>query len=190
MSLYLFFILPLLVSGLVHHLVIIKYNLLPTLARPISLTLFGPTKTYRGLVVMVILSSIAAEFISKFLPISELRISALLAGAVAGLGYSLGELPTSFFKRRTGIPASRQGTGVKGALFYFLEQGDSVFGALICVNFLADLTIIQNLAIFVSGFLLHVIVDSLLYFAGYKKTLPLPAFLKKLLGRKDYLKLG
>src|SRR3989344_6141895 len=176
MRMYLFLIVPFLISGLIHHLVVVKHNLFPVLARPISKGLFGPTKTYRGLIVMVVINSIATWMVSNL---------GLLTGAIVGLGYSLGELPTSFLKRRAGIAPSRQGGGIKGVVFYFLEQGDSVFGALICANFLVELTIIQNVAIFVSGFLLHLVVDGWLYFTGYKKTLPLPAFLKILSGRKD-----
>ncbi len=54
--------------------------------------------------------------------------------AVLGLGYALGELPNSFAKRRAGIAPGKLGRGATGALFFLLDQVDSVvFGLLLAL---------------------------------------------------------
>jgi hypothetical protein len=51
--------------------------------------------------------------------------------AILGLGYALGELPNSFIKRRLRIEPGRMSTGLIGALFFLIDQADSVVAALV-----------------------------------------------------------
>ena len=53
-----------------------------------------------------------------------------VVNAVLGLGYVLGELPNSFAKRRVKIQPGKTIGGVLGALFFVLDQADSVIAAI------------------------------------------------------------
>ncbi len=140
-------VLPVALAGLTQ-VAVIRLGLLRALAAaPLdfgaslgSRRLFGDNKTLRGLVVMVLAS--AAWFLAQHrlllglgwdeaaLPAFQ-RLHPLLWGALAGLGYVAGELPNSFVKRRLGISAGGAARGAPGALFWVIDQVDSVAGVLV-----------------------------------------------------------
>src|SRR3989339_1439835 len=129
------FIVPLLVTSLLHHFIIIKNNKLAYLARPIDnnkklggKAIFGSSKTWRGLIFVSLSTAIFTQLLSSVLdPPSDIK--PLIFGAILGLGYSFGELPNSFIKRRLNINASK--TNYKGAkkIFYLIDQVDSIIFA-------------------------------------------------------------
>ncbi len=122
---------PVVIGGVLH-MVAVRLDLWPGLARPLSRRLFGANKTWRGFVLVPLLTALGALVL---LPVEwALGPEALLgpawllpAAALAGLGYMLGELPNSWFKRRLGIAAGA--TPARGRqLFMALDQLDSALG--------------------------------------------------------------
>lgn len=158
----LYLISPAVAAGVVHG-VVIKYDLLALLARPIDggvelggAPLFGANKTWRGPIVMVGASSAAAAAFG--LPVA--------LGACLGAAYSLAELPNSFLKRRLGIaPGSR--TRRRAVLQYIVDQGDSAAGCTLALGLFVHTP--ELLAVtFAAGFAIHAIFDALLYALGVK----------------------
>lgn len=117
--------------------------------------IFGPNKTWRGVLFMLLVSTALGALHGLLLgewgersgaaglPYGAIgRGFALPAGppaqaggyaavsALLGLGYALGELPNSFLKRRLAITPGKTGAGAVGALFFLVDQADSVVAAL------------------------------------------------------------
>jgi len=170
-----YFVFPLLFAGLIHHLVIIKYNLLPFLSKPIdcgkyfnSRPLFGKSKTWRGLLSVPILSGIGSLIISQIV-IIPVTLPAFLIGFLLGAGYAIAELPNSFIKRRFDIQAGEKARNRFRILFLVLDQIDSVIGSILMLLLIYPATFILCLYILIIGGLLHLSVDLYLYKYGYKK---------------------
>ena len=126
------------VFGGVWHMVAVKRHWLPALCRPIAEPLFGRNKTWRGLVLVPLLTAIGAlllwplEWLQQSSDNSSLLAghSLLLVGLSGGLGYVLAELPNSWVKRRLGIGPGE--TPDKGRLLFLaMDQIDSGIGAAI-----------------------------------------------------------
>ena len=171
------FTLPLFIAGLLHHLLIIKYNLFEFLSKPIDFhiklankRLLGNSKTFRGFVMVVLFTGFSMGIINAFLEI-PLKLNPFLAGMVLGLGYSLGELPNSFLKRRLGIKESSLPHGSFGLLLHILDQTDSVIGSLIFLPIIYSPSLILIIVLFFVGTALHILVDASLYLFGYKKSI-------------------
>jgi len=140
--------LPIIAAGLVH-LAVMKLDLLPALRRlPIDgglvfrgQRLFGDNKTWRGAVVTIATTTIAAWGLAQLsdccwplptlVPFAEEQ--PLLWGLLLGIGYIGGELPNSFAKRRFGIAPGAAGHGVAGRVFWVVDQLDSLAGMLLAV---------------------------------------------------------
>ncbi len=124
---------PVVIGGIIH-MVAVTRDWLPALRTPIHSTLFGANKTWRGLLLVPILTSVGAFCV---LPIewwlgdhALFGNEILLIGYVAGVGYVLAELPNSFLKRRMGI-APGESPQKNTRLFIFLDQFDSGAGVAI-----------------------------------------------------------
>jgi CDP-diacylglycerol--serine O-phosphatidyltransferase len=146
LAIALWIITPVVLSGLTH-VAVIKLGLFKVLASvPLDLgatvqgrRLFGENKTLRGAAVMVVATaawvlaqnraSVCCHWASAFSPPFE-RMHPLAWGALAGAGYVAGELPNSFVKRRFGISAGAAAHGIPGAIFWIVDQVDSVLGVL------------------------------------------------------------
>ncbi|MBT6691004.1 CDP-archaeol synthase [Candidatus Parcubacteria bacterium] len=171
-----FFITPLLLAGLIHHLFVIKFDLVKQLARPIDNNLFlggqqlfGQSKTWRGIIVMTALSGLFYYYLSYWINI-ETNYPALISGMLIGLGYALGELPNSFIKRRLHIGASQSNYKGFKKIFYLIDQVDSVVGALILLYVVYQPSINLVLSILIISSLLHLLIDSYLHKFSYKKS--------------------
>lgn len=182
---FFYLIAPILIAGLVHHFVVIRYNLFGFLKVPIDLgvnfgnkRLFGDSKTLRGFVIMSLTAGIFMYFTSLLLSPEKIDLNPFILGFLLGLGYSLGELPTSFIKRQFSLEPGRQEKGIKGFLFYVLEQVDSIIGALVIGVLLLPLEIFELVILFTIGAFLHLVLDLLLHFKGYKSGTDKPFFLK------------
>jgi hypothetical protein len=177
-----YLILPLLVAGVVHAPVI-KKNFLPGLARPLDfgmefrgVRVFGENKTWRGLLLMstvAVLVVLLQSQLYRFDPFRDLsivdysRTSWLALGLTLGLGYSLSELPNSFFKRRLGIPPG----GVprsRGLIQYVVDQADSAVGGTLALAFFG-LAWDALLLVLALGFALHVVMDQLFFLFAVKR---------------------
>lgn len=117
-----------------------RFNLLPSLARPIdggrvlgTQQLFGPHKTIRGFLVGLLAAIVTAAFQrlgardeglfeSLSAPPHDAYSPILWGGALGG-GALLGDLAKSFIKRRLGIPPGRR--------WFPWDQLDLIFGAIV-----------------------------------------------------------
>ena len=139
---------PIVAAGLVH-LVVLKLDLLPGLRRlPIDggrsfrgRRLFGDNKTWRGAVVTIATTTLAAWALAELsgccwqLPtLAPFAESHPLAwGLLLGAGYIVGELPNSFAKRQLGIAPGASGQGGAGRAFWVVDQLDSLAGMLLFI---------------------------------------------------------
>jgi CDP-2,3-bis-(O-geranylgeranyl)-sn-glycerol synthase len=140
-----FFGFPLLTTALVHG-TCIKFDWIPWSKKPLDFgktfrgkRLFGPNKTWRGLLMACIgclLGMYALYFLEKhWEPFSQkyaffsYQHLSLWALALAfGVGMTLGELPNSFLKRQFEIQSGKQGRGFLGVFFILFDQVDLLVG--------------------------------------------------------------
>lgn len=130
---------PVVMGGVLHMLMVTRNNL-SWLAVPIQRDWFGANKTWRGVVAMPVLTALGGvclypvewlfdavfnhALIGSVLPFDA---NLVFLGFIAGVGYILGELPNSFFKRRIGIQAGEVPEDKK-YWFIALDQLDSAIG--------------------------------------------------------------
>ena len=182
----LYLIAPLVVAGMVHS-VVIKRNLFTMLVRPLDggrtfgeRPVFGPNKTWRGAIVMA-LTTVTVVGIQRLLesvpalaglsPVDYAAVQWPLVGLAMALGYTLGELPNSFVKRRLGIAPGGRGAGA--AAQYIIDQADSAVGVALALALFPGLPVRDLLAVVAVGTLVHAAFDAALYALGVKsKVLP------------------
>ncbi|MGH9752131.1 MAG: CDP-archaeol synthase [Blastocatellia bacterium] len=181
---YLF--LPLLV-GLALHGFCIKYDILAVLCRPIDRgrkfrgkRIFGDNKTYRGIVVVSLGTSIGFGLQSLLLHrIASIRsvelfdyafFESVALGLAVGVAAMLSELPNSFIKRRFEIAPGSAAKGWKGVIFYVYDQIDFLLGAWLVLAIVVPTTIERVLLS--SGLLLvaHQLMSSVGYALGMRRT--------------------
>ena len=95
----------------------------------------------------------------------------IVVGLLLGFAYALFELPNSFVKRRLGITPGKPATGIRKAVFVFVDQADSIFGCALVVWLFYDLGILRYLGFVVVGALTHIVFNMLLYFAHLRKNM-------------------
>jgi CDP-archaeol synthase len=177
---------PVIAAG-VAHVVVIKRDSFHALAVPLDggvwwrgAPLLGPNKTWRGLIVMFGVASVAMAMqaslarrsgaVRSFTAIDFERVDPWLAGGIYGLGYAAGELPNSFLKRRIGIaPGGRSAR--RGLLQYVVDQTDSVVGCVAALNLFYRPSGGELAAASAIGTVLHVAIDRAMYAIGAKRAL-------------------
>ena len=146
--------------------------------------IFGENKTWKGLVGYIILNIITTIFWGIICNIANLNnfnyfyinyqnttaFNAFI-GLLLGLGYSLFELPNSFFKRRLNITPGKTITGFKKIIFIFLDQADSVFGCCLVVWIFYNLGFKLYLIYVLVGAFTHIILNMILYFLRLRKNM-------------------
>jgi CDP-archaeol synthase len=128
------------------HAPVLRWNLLPGLARPLDggrsfrgRRIFGDNKTWRGALLMttgIVLATVALwqwDWWRDELPHAVRTASPLLVGALIGLGTVGGELPNSFLKRRLDIAPGSRRRSAGGVALALLDQGDLVLGIWFCL---------------------------------------------------------
>lgn len=140
------------------------------LAVPIDFgkNIFGNNKTFRGFIfgilfaiVIVYLQFLLYRF-NFFKDLSFFNYSNwFILGFLFGFGALFGDLIKSFIKRRLHIKP--------GGRFIPWDQLDFVFGALIFVGFVVDLTFKMLLMIIVISFVGHILVNHSAYYLGIRK---------------------
>jgi len=164
---YLFFF-PLII-GNVLHMVIVKQNWFQELAFPISKNLFGHNKTYRGAIVLPIITGLMAVLSSLFFGPFELSIAYdTYVGFGLGLAYILAELPNSYIKRRLGIANGEQSKKYK-YLQYFADKADSLIGVLVFYFLATDIAFKTIVLMFLLGIIVHVGISQLLVLIKIKR---------------------
>jgi len=153
----LYLLLPLL-GGAVASGLCIRFGWLRALARPIDggrtlggRPIFGPNKTLRGVLAVVIgntlvlgLQSAALHYAPAIRRVELFdygMVNGWLVGLAVGTLAALAELPNSFLKRRLNIPAGQSGPGAMRALFYFVDQVDILAGVWLAYSLVVDVTL-------------------------------------------------
>lgn len=164
---YLFFI-PL-VLGNVLHMIVVKRNWCNKLAFPISKNLFGANKTYRGVIVLPILTGFFGLLSSFwFGPFTISVAYDAFVGFGLGLAYILAELPNSFIKRRLGIANGEHSKKYK-YLQYVVDKADSLIGVLLFYFLATNISFESVLVLFCIGFIVHISISQLLVVINIKK---------------------
>lgn len=175
------FAIPVIFAAILH-MVVIRLKILEWLNRPIDLggtyrgkRIFGNSKTFRGVVVMVVLSMAGVSLLwwllawfpgmTKYNILDLERYPIPLLGALYGLGYTLAELPNSFAKRQAGIPEGKRGS----LLNILIDQADSPLGCLLILYPFSAMDIRFLIAGAFFYLFLHLFFNVMLYLARLRK---------------------
>lgn len=180
---------PIILSGVLN-MVYIKLPLTNFLKRPIdggivlkdNKRLFGSNKTWKGFIGMIVLTSFWMIFFTllyynykwakeiSLIPYGTFNPIWICSfyGALWGFGYVLFELPNSFIKRRIDIQPGKNAKRIKGIIFTFIDQADSVIGCIFFMLFFYKPDILILVFLFIIGVGIHYIINVLLYLIGLK----------------------
>ncbi len=165
---------PLLVSGL-GHMAVVRWDLLSAWKRPMHERAFGANKTWRGLLVMPLLT-IPGVWLGRFLdpPLEPMLLVSLRdaplvpLGAGLGVAYILAELPNSWWKRRLGIPPGD--LPERGRAFQLLvDQADSAVGCAAVYALLLGPSLPLLIALILVGPAVHLLANLGLYLVGLRE---------------------
>lgn len=87
----------------------------------------------------------------------------LLIGALWGLVYMLLELPNSFIKRRLDIEPGKTKKSAVGAVFFVIDQIDSLIGVAAVIYFFSDISFVKCLGYIALGGITHIVVNLILF---------------------------
>ena len=162
------FILPMFMGNIMHML-IVKQDMFTSLAKPISIYLFGAGKTWRGFVVMPLIGGIfSLLFRTVFLHATDYGWSFAI-GFILGLTYLLGELPNSYFKRKLGIGAGQSHSRYKW-LQHVIDKTDSLLPMCVVYYCITTINVQMTFVLFAVSFIIHVVFSWLLYRIRVKKS--------------------
>jgi len=172
------------------HGIVMKFELLHWLKKPMDMGvtfrgkhLFGPNKTWRGIIVSTFGTVVFSYFISYLYLNSEVfksmsivdfnRVNPLHLGLALGIGMILGELPNSFLKRQIGISSGKQGSGFSGILFRIFDQVDLLLGIWVLLLFVPGFSVLKNwdvlLFSIVFALVIHFMMAQIGYYMGMRK---------------------
>jgi hypothetical protein len=172
------------------HGIVLKYELVSWLKKPMDMgvtflgkPLFGPNKTWRGIVVSTIGCVAFSFFICYLYSGSEVfksisivdfnQVNPLYFGLALGLGMILGELPNSFLKRQIGIGSGEQGSGFGGILFRIFDQIDLLLGIWLLLLFVPGFSVAENMDVLLFSILFalvfHFLIAQIGYYTGMRK---------------------
>ncbi len=164
-------ILPLIVGGILHMLVV-RFDHFSFLKIPLHLQALGANKTWRGVVVMPLLTVLGmwpAEVLDALWNTGLLTGHSMLGlGLALGLGYVISELPNSYVKRRMGIKPGETSERFPW-LFSFLDQTDSAVGCIIVYALFGIGDGALWTVLFFFGAIVHVVVNLILWACGLRR---------------------
>jgi len=147
--------------------------------------IFGDNKTFAGFFGMIVCGCISQLLWGYLCGISEFFENRnyvygscpntpgfnLLLGGLTGFAYVLFELPNSFIKRRLDIPSGKTVRGIKGAVFFAVDQIDSLLGVVLVISFFYPMPVWQYWLYILLGAGTHIAVNSVLYLLKIRKNL-------------------
>lgn len=86
-----------------------------------------------------------------------------IVGALYGFVYMISELPNSFIKRQLDIESGKTAKGLKGIIFFIIDQLDSLIGVMAILCIVANLSFWKYLEYVVLGGLTHAVINLTLY---------------------------
>lgn len=167
-------IIPLIVGGSLH-MAAVRLDIMRALRVPIDTKLFGPNKTWRGVVLMVAFT-VVGVFIAQTLEpvfgggllVSLRQQSALVLGTLLGLAYVAAELPNSYLKRRLGV-APGELPERKRILFLITDQADSALGCVLAYAAMLAVPARVLAILLLLGPIIHLMANVSLYILGLRK---------------------
>ncbi len=178
---------PVIIAGILNML-FVKTPLYKRINRPIDggrtlrdgKRIFGENKTWAGFFGMIIFGATAQtiwglmcmgfpELCPIYSRFGNTPLFNLAAGAAMGLAYVLFELPNSLVKRRLDIPSGKTVRGLKGAVFFVIDQVDSLFGVAGVFAMLFPMTVLEYFAYILLGAGTHIAINILLYATRIRK---------------------
>ena len=182
-------IFPVIIAGILNML-FVKTPLYKRFNRPIDggrvlrdgKRIFGDNKTWAGFFGMIVFGAVSqalwglvcTNFPELCLVYSRFENTLpfnLSAGAAMGFAYVLCELPNSFVKRRLDIPCGKTVRGLKGAVFFVIDQTDSLFGVAGVFAALFPMTVWEYFSYILLGAVTHIAVSSILYLTHIRRNL-------------------
>ena len=146
--------------------------------------LLGENKTvfgFQSMIIMCMITSVLWGYVCKIDSIGKynllyfsnpnIEIFNLEIGFVLGLVYMLFELPNSFIKRRFNISAGKTEKGLKGIIFYIIDQIDSLIGVCLIYEIYIHYRLLDYMLFIVIGALTHIIVNLILYRLKVRKNI-------------------
>jgi len=164
-------ILPLLVGGVLHMLVV-RFDVAPMLKIPLHEKSMGANKTWRGILVMpplTVLGVWLARLLDQHWQLGILANASVWGlGLALGLGYVVPELPNSWMKRKLGIKPGESSARYPW-LFGFIDQTDSAFGCLFVYALFGIGHGTLWIVLFFFGAAVHLLVNLILWSLGLRK---------------------
>jgi hypothetical protein len=152
-------------------MIVVKYDWFSQLAKPISELLFGSSKTYRGFIILPVLTgTIALANNLLFGPFGVSLGYTFFIGLVLGFAYLLFELPNSYFKRRLGIAPGEQSEKYR-ILQFVIDKLDSLIGVLLFYYLFMSISFYDLLVLFAVAFLIHITISYLLVLLNIKRSI-------------------
>ena len=181
--------LPVILAGIMNML-FVKTDLYSRIKHPIDggktlcdgKRIFGDNKTWAGFFGMILSCALSQllwgavclqmpEMCCLYSRFNNTPLFNIAAGTAMGFAYVLFELPNSFIKRRLDIPSGKTVRGIKGGIFFFIDQVDSLFGVAAVFTMLFPMTLGQYFLYILLGAATHIVVNSVLYATKIRKNL-------------------
>ncbi len=184
-------LMPVILAGIIN-MVFTKTSVYKKYRRPIDngkvlkdgKRLFGDNKTWIGFFSMIIFAAISQVIwglvcnLNSFSGLNYIYdnientiVSNILIGIVFGLAYVICELPNSFVKRRIDITPGKTASGIKGIVFYIVDQIDSIIGVTFCLLLFCKMPVWQFFLYIFLGAITHIIVNLILYALKIRKNI-------------------
>lgn len=138
--------------------------------------ILGDNKTWIGFGSMVIISGFTHVIWGYILRLLNLESKSdyyvkhdnritynLIVGLSNGFIYMVSELPNSFIKRRLDIDSGKRANGIKGVLFYIIDQIDSIVGIAYLIKKLSKINVRETLKYIGIGGFVHAIINLILF---------------------------
>ncbi len=138
--------------------------------------IFGDNKTWAGFVSMIIICMIVQCLWGAFCNLIHITYRNelyadydnevwfnLIAGFLFGLAYMAFELPNSFIKRRLKIVPGKTSKGIKGGIFFVVDQIDSLIGVILVLFCFSHMSIYKYCFYIFLGAFTHILVNLVLY---------------------------
>lgn len=93
----------------------------------------------------------------------------MLVGVLFGLTYMILELPNSFVKRRLDIEPGKTKNSVMGAMFFVIDQIDSLIGVMAVIYVMSDISFWKYLGYVALGGITHIVINLILYKAKIRR---------------------
>ena len=181
--------LPLILSGIVNML-FVKTPIYKKYKIPIDCNknwidgkrIFGDNKTFIGFVSMIvfcIIFQILWGYVGELCQLNSQNDWYLIysnsigynavSGFLVGLFYMLFELPNSFIKRRINIIPGKTDKGIKGIVFFVIDQIDSLIGVFLVLKLLSGIAWSKYFLYLLVGGLTHITINLMLWLWGIRQ---------------------